>query len=247
MSLLQTRLRWQQIERSNRPATLKVAVLASFTAEPLAPYLGVALEDAGLPALIHTGPYNQIVQECIAPGSETADFAPDVLLVWPRLEELWSGRPLPLSDDPATYADAALETADAAIKAARDWKATLLFVLPALPEARPLGVGDAGNINGVIATATIVRETLRRSLANKPGVLLADMEEVVRSVGGAKAYNVRLMTAARIPFTEETFSLTGQRLARLLSLSRSSARKVLVVDGDNTLWGGLWAKRARLA
>ena len=239
MSLLKTRLRWQQLSRSDRPTRLKIAILASFTAHPLAPYLGVALEEADWSAQIWCGPYNQIVPELLSAGSETARFQPDVLICWPRLEELWNGRPWPLNDPYKNYTEEILEVASVGFKAAQEWKATLLFVLPALPELRPLGVGDANNLNGVMATATAVRETLRQRLANQPGVLLLDMEEIVRSIGSSHAYHPSLFATARIPFTEETFSTVGQRMARLIRLSREAARKVLVVDGDNTLWGGV--------
>lgn len=239
MSLLQRRLGWQKIAGTSRPIQERVAVLATFTANPVAPYLGMDCQDAGHLADVWIAPYDQIVQECLAAESQTSRYDPTVLLVWPRLEELWRGRPWPLSDAPDEYAGAATEIAGAALEAASRWRATLVFVLPAIPEARPLGVGDACNAAGVTATATHVRELLRRQLAQRPGVLLLDAEEVVRSLGVAASYNPSLQALARIPFSEQCFSLVGERAARLLLLARRAPRKVLVVDGDHTLWGGV--------
>jgi FkbH-like protein len=238
MSLLQLRLRWRSLVRSNRPIQTRVAILATFTANPLEPYLGVALEDAGLPSEIFIGPYNQAVQECLSDQSQTSRFGPQVVIVWPRFEELWGGRPLPLGESAADYSREAVELAEAAVAASRRWQATLIFVLPAIPEQRPLGVGDACNDTGVFATAARAREALRQRLAGQPGVLIADAEEAVRAIGAEKAYDWRLMISARIPFSEEAFSVIGGRMARLILLSRRPARKVVVVDADNTLWGG---------
>lgn len=238
MSLLQLRLRWRSLVRSDRSTQMRVAFLATFTANPLEPYLGVALEDAGLPAEIWVGPYNQIVQECLSEQSQTARFRPQVLIVWPRFEELWGGSPLPLSEGAADYSREAMELAEAAMTASKRWQATVIFVLPAIPEVRPLGVGDACNDAGVAASAARVREALRQRLAGQPGVLIADAEETVRAVGTERAYDWRLMISARIPFSEEAFNRIGQRIARLILLSLKPARKVVVVDADNTLWGG---------
>jgi len=238
MSLLQLRMRWRDLVRSRRPAQMKVAVLATFTANPLEPYLGIALEDAGSPSQILIGPYNQIAQECLSDESQTARFRPNVVIVWPRFEELWGARPLPLTESTADYSREAIELAEAAMEAARRWQATLIFVLPAIPELRPLGVGDACNDAGVFATAAQVREALRHRLAGQRGVLIADAEEAIRAIGTERAYNWRLMVFAHIPFSEEAFSIIGRRMARLILLSLQPARKVVVVDADNTLWGG---------
>lgn len=239
MSLLQTRLKWQKLVRVERSIELRAALLASFTAQPIAPYLGVALHEFNLSADVWIGPYNQIVQECLSDESETARYAPHVLIAWPRLEDLWGGRPLPLAEEPAAYIDEAIELAEACLDAARRWRSTLLFVLPAIPEARPLGVGDAGLVTGVFATATAVREALRRRLAGQRGVLLFDLEEAVRQLGVRAAHDARLLTLARVPYTEELFHAAGERMARLIDLSRRPARKVVVVDADGTLWGGV--------
>jgi FkbH-like protein len=238
MTRLETQLRWRQITRSQRPAKIKVAILATFTPDPVVPYLGTALEDAGVPADIMIGPYNQIVQQCLSDDSATARFPPDVVICWPRLEELWGRRSLPLSDDPALYAEDAFNVAAACVEAAKRWQSLLIFVLPAVPNVRPLGTGDASNPKGVYATASQVREALRHWLAEQRGGVLFDLEDAIRTVGANRSYDHRLFTLARIPFSDELFQCAGEGMARAIALSRQPARKVLVVDADNTLWGG---------
>ena len=238
MNRVETRLRWQEITRSLRPAKIKVSILATFTPDPVVPYLGVALENAGLPAEILVGPYNQVVQECLSADGATAQFAPDILICWPRLEELWGRQSLPLSDDPAVYAEDAFNVLAASLEAARRWQSLLIFVLPGVPTLRPLGVGDASNPKGVYATASQVREALRQWLAEQQGGVVFDLEEAIRGVGANKSFDHRLFSLAKIPFSDELFECAGKSMARLIALSRQPARKVVVVDADNTLWGG---------
>ncbi len=239
MSLLQKRQAWQKLAGSERVIQERIAVLSTFTAHPIIPYLGLALDEAGLAAEVWIGPYNQMVQQCLDEKSETASFEPTILIALARLEELWGGRPLPLFEPATGLIQEALELVDAFLEAASRLRATLVFVLPAIPEERPLGIGDACNATGVFAVATSVREALRHRLAGQAGVLLLDLEETIRSIGSALSYNRRLLALAHIPFSEELFNLLGEQLARLILLSRRSARKVIILDGDNTLWGGV--------
>lgn len=223
MSLLQRRLTWQRRQKAGPDANLQVAILATFTSEPLVPYLGMALIANGHEPAIHVGPYDRIAPECLDDASETAAYRPDCLVVFARLED---------TADP-------LDLADVAAAAAARWGAALLFVLPALPEARPLGAGDAQTTQGVVATATATREALRAQLAGRPGVLLADMEDVVRRLGSPQALAPQLQAVARIPYTEAAFAALGEGLARLVRLARRAPCKVVVLDADNTLWGGV--------
>ncbi|QUQ67036.1 hypothetical protein [Kutzneria sp. CA-103260] len=228
--------RWREIAREDAP--YRVAVLASYTADPLVPHLGLALHDSGMPAHVEVGPYNQIAQQCVDPGSATAQAEPDVLLVAPRFEECW-GRPPRLDDpDDVDHAAELLMLADEALAASTRWNATLVFVLPALPEDRPFGIGDHGLHRGVVATATMVREALRDRLAGRPNVGLLDAEAVVRSVGVANAHTPMLHRLAGIPYSDTVFAGLADQAARLLRLRLQPAGSVVAVDVDSLLRDG---------
>ena len=238
MNLAERRLAWRAIERSRPNPELRIAILSTFTAEPLKPYLGLALDRRGLTPSLNVGPYAQISQECLNPSGTTAALRPDIVVVWPRLEDLWAGKRLPLDDDGDAYIDDLDCLADNALRV-RDWGATLVFVLPAVPDVRPLGVGDAGNARGVFAVASAAREAARARLAKAPGALIADAEEVVRALGIASALDRRRAVTARVPYQEAAFAMMAERIARLITLLRKGAKKVVAVDADNTLWGGI--------
>src|SRR5262249_15039404 len=171
------------------------------------------------------------------PGSVTAQSAPDMLVVWPRLEELWAGLPAPLTGPPSQYAAPLEDVLDAAGQAARRLRARLVTVLPAIPAARPLGIGDAGNPKGVYATASAVREAARAQLADA-GAVVCDAEECVRAVGADRSYDYRLAVLAGLPYRAELLTETAWALARAIRLAVRPARKAVVVDADGTLWGG---------
>jgi len=239
VSFLGATLRWREISNSQRPGQLNVAVLASFTLDPLVPYLGVELDKAGLAARISVGPYQQIVQECLSDRSSTAQLAPQVLIAWARFEELWRGQPVPLTDPISRYRESAMEQLEILIEACRRWRSTLLYVLPAIPELSPLGIGDALNPTGVFSTATQIRETLRTRLIQEQGALILDAERILRDLGSERSYDERLNALAHIPYTNLFFERVAVGLTRVIAMDRRAAKKVVVVDADNTLWGGV--------
>lgn len=231
-SLRERRARWQRLAaNAPPPGALRITLLASYTIDPLMPYLGLKLVDGGLPATLAVGPFNQIVQQCLDDAGVVAVGRPDVLVVAPRLEEV------PSADLPAL--------ADAAEAAARRWGCCLVFVLPALP--RPVGVGDAGSTNGAVASGTAAREAVRARLAGLANVLLADAEEAVREVGVRHAHQPSLFRFAKIPYTEEVFAVLGERVGRLLLARYGAAPAAVVVDVDSVPADLVLSRDVRLA
>src|SRR5271165_1335933 len=68
MSLLDRRNEWLRMTReagTSGSDRYRVAVAATFTAEPIAPYLGTRLVgDDSLPPVVTIAPYNQVLQLC---------------------------------------------------------------------------------------------------------------------------------------------------------------------------------------
>ncbi|MEU8931998.1 hypothetical protein AB0D30_19170 [Streptomyces sp. NPDC048409] len=219
--LLALRTRWTRLSGASgaSPAATSVRLLASYTVDPLVPYIGVPLHDAGVPADLSVGPYHQILQQCLDDASDTGRLRPDVLVVAPRPEDYGDGDGRDLE-----------EIAAAALAAAGRWRSCLVFVLPAVPEPRTHGVGDEGRRTGTAASAAAVRERLRAMLANRPNVLLADAEQAVRAVGARSAYRPVMYRVARVPYAEAVFEQLGRQLAGLLRLRLGGARRAVVLD-----------------
>ena len=206
----EARTAWRDV--SDDPAELSVSVLASYTADQLVPYLGIALHDVGLPARCHVGPFDQIVRQCLDDDGETATARPDVLVVSPRFEEL--------ADSPQWTSDL-VDLADAAAATVGRWAGALLFVLPALPAV----VGMADN-----AAAIAAREAVRTRLAGRPNVLLADLDDAVRELGERDAHHPTMFALAKVPYTEELFSRLGTRLARALAVRHGVVCRGVLID-----------------
>ncbi len=244
VALHEKRARWKVLAARKDLARVRIALMATFSIHPLEPYLGYALHTGGQSAALLTSPFDQIVPELLDAGSQTQRFSPKFCLVWPRLEDMWRSQPLPGSGSTVDYGAALLELANLVAERAAASDCHFLFVLPAIPSTRPLGLGDSLSTQGVYATAVRVREAVRQRLADQSQVALLDFEEVVRALGEDQVYDWRLVSLARIPYTEAAFDEVGVRLARLVSLvSNPATSRLIAFEPDAVLWDG-WLEDA---
>lgn len=207
---------------------LRLTVLAGYTADPLVPNLTARLDELGLAADVTVGPFDQIVQQCLDDGSDVARSAPDVLVVTPRALNAWDHSRS--SEEDAGARDHLLDVAEAALSAGERWNLRVVFVLPPLPQHRPLGVGDAGDPAGVVLRATAEREAARAMLAGRPLVGVVDAEDDVRELGAQRAYDDALDRLAKVPYTDELFARLGHRVAALLGVTYGPVVRTAVVD-----------------
>lgn len=231
--LFELRSRWQDVSRE-AAAGPRILLLASYTIDPVIPYAGLGLHEAGLSSSLSVGTSNQIVQHLLDDDGEIARLRPDVVVVAARFEELADAQDARRAYA-AVWQQELLRLADVAVAAAERWEACLVFVLPAVPEGRPHGVADGASFDGVVSVAMRAREALRRRLAGLAGVCIADTEEAVRSVGARHAHHSRLFRFAKVPYTEEVFAALGDQLSRVVRSHFGRDRRLAILDLDSLL------------
>lgn len=75
--------------------------------------------------------------------------------------------------------------------------------------------------------------------ARGPADLILDVERLAATVGWQNWYNPVQWHLARFAFAQHWLPLYADHLLRLLAALRGKSRKCLVLDLDNTLWGGI--------
>jgi FkbH-like protein len=116
---------------------------------------------------------------------------------------------------------------------------TIIVSLPPFPttsSAAPVGLTQP---IGVGALHRQVTELTMQLLAQAPGLHFWDLEAVQRVVGLTAAVDFRQWYLYRQPFSEQFLLSAATSLARMIAAPRRAPKKCVVVDGDNTLWGGI--------
>ncbi len=227
---------WRQHEKGSRSASSEVVVgfASSFTIDPLVSLTGGLLLQSNVCApRLANADYNQLFRVCLDPSAEFAGLEPHVLvLIW-RLEDL-------VSAPDSAQAKRAFDELITAINTLRsNYAGTIILSLP--PRPRPCTEGLAGFARPsdwyslwVHALAQI--DGLCKEYRN---VFAIDIEAEIAIRGEAGSVNRRTDILYRQPYTDDCFLGIAQQIVRLISARKAQAKKCIVVDCDNTLWGGI--------
>jgi len=214
------------------PRRLAVHVAASFVADGVEAHLADWLERAGLPADVVLGGYDPILASLHDPASALRRHRGPVVVL-ARVESLARG----LS---GASRDAALETnVEAWIDGFRAWGASSPpEVVLAVAPLDPGGPGAAGTSSADESAAGRARARLL-ALAELPWLEVIDLAHAAEVHGATELLDREARDLGDAPFGEEMLAVAGVAAARALRRSRVTPRKLIVVDADETLWGGV--------
>jgi FkbH-like protein len=211
-------------------------LIADSTVADLATCLG---EHADGPLAITTeiAPFAQVVQTLngLAARAERPDFA----VVWTQpalaiaaFRRRLEGERIPLEEILAEV------DAFAAVVAAHAAAAGFVFVpaWTAPAHSRGLGLMDLGE-DGVASAIAAMNLRLVNALRPCTNAFVLDAQRWL-TAASAKAFNDKLWYHAKIAFTRALFAVAAEDIAAALAGLFGYAKKLVVVDLDNTLWGG---------
>jgi amino acid adenylation domain-containing protein/FkbH-like protein len=215
---------------------VRVAVAATFTAEPIADHLRWWAGRFGLRLDLRFAPYNQVFQELLEPKSLLATHGElSVLLV--RFED-W------LREDTSADVErvATLErTFGELVEALRGTRRSGPWLVGAFP------LPPAGD-HSVEVTRCLesLDRRWREVVAGLEQCFLLDVGEIARSYAVETVLDPRKDQAGHVPFTDELCAALGTAVARKVVAWKRPPFKVIVVDCDDTLWGGVCGEEGPL-
>lgn len=223
------------LEAAPLSRSARVAVLGSSTTAQLATLLPLACARTGLHVEVYEAPYGQYRQEVLDPASALYAFDPDVVVL-----ALHDGDvPLPLvSDDPATA------LADAARPIERLWellgqrtRATVVQLNFAVPPEQPLG--HLGPSVPGSRQRLLLELNLHLPAVAPPHVCFVDCAGLAASVGTRTWFDPRYWHLAKQAVAPRCLPLLSRHVGAVIGAALGLSRKALVLDLDNTLWGGV--------
>ena len=221
-------------ELDTRNAEQTIAITATFTAEPLERPLTFWLEELQIPARITFAPYNQVFQQLVDPSSLLATNRTGVNIILVGFED-WqknaAGRQAAELSFPALERDARDFARAVTTAAERSATPQLVCLCPASP-AVVMDPDRKRFFEDIVAS-------LQTELQAIPGVHVISPAELFACYPVAEYYDPDSDRLAHIPFTPLFFSALATMLARKIYALTSNPYKVIVLDCDQTLWGGV--------
>jgi FkbH-like protein len=223
---------------------LKIALLSSFSIEFIKKPLAVLSFLNGIEADIYLSGFGQFQQEIRNPASGLYAFSPDVVILsvegadW--LPEIYRD----YLDILPTGFDATLsrftEEFQSILTAFRAGsKATLLVNNFVPPVWRQLGLLDGQAGPGQAQLIHRINESLASVSRQTPGVMLVDYAALVSRVGSHQWYDERMSHYAKAPIAMAMLPQLAAEYVKFFRGLTGQTKKCLVLDLDNTLWGGV--------
>ena len=218
---------------------LRLTVLGDYTTHYLADVLPAVALRHGLAMEVTETPYDQLAQQVFGEDTVLKTSAPDAVFLALDHRQLGLAGALADAADAEARADGVVTLlASLAGAIGRDLGVpVILHTLPQTP-ASLTGGHDAIFPGSLRAQIARVNQGVRE-LCLQSGRCLLDLEALAAEVGLSSWHDARLWQAAKAPYALNAIPLVAERLCRLTAALRGKSRKCLVLDLDNTLWGGV--------
>lgn len=223
---------------------IRLGIVHTYTSELLDPWLHFTAALNQLSLDIYHASYGTTVQEASS-DSGLSRHRPDVTLLLLTREDLHPAFQVPAACIEATDKQAIQEQAQQALSGLlrkfRDSIAghIIVTILPA--QSSPgLGLYDVMAEQSESHWWNCLKANLAGHLrAHFSGVSYLDLDQLVAQTGRDNFFDARLWFSSGFPFTPEGALSASSAITTIAASIHLTKAKVIVVDADNTLWGGV--------
>ncbi|MBS0282518.1 MAG: HAD family hydrolase [Proteobacteria bacterium] len=219
---------------------VRLAILGSSMVSHLIPAIRVAFMRRGMWAEIYTNPFGQYLQDLMDPASALHAFKPNAILfafdARHALGKANAGRDAAASD--RAVEDAADHCAHVWNMARQDFACPIIqqTILPLFPAL--LGSNEHRLPGSPQAMTRRINQRIRER-ADEAGVDILALDTRAMEDGLGNWHDPVLWHRAKIEIAPPMAPLYGDLVARIVAAQRGRSYKCLVLDLDNTLWGGV--------
>ncbi|HEX6957469.1 MAG TPA: HAD-IIIC family phosphatase [Ferrovibrio sp.] len=223
-----------------RAPRLRFALLGNSTLDHLPPGIHAGGLRRGLLIETYVGPYGQWRQQILDAGSALHGYRPDAVLLSLDCNALLPEPPMTAT---AAEVDAAVD--DAVAELVELWRklrddAAAIVIQQTIRNNEPPLFGHLDRLVPAAPAAVAARLNARLiQAAAEEHVLVLDLDDTASAKGIDLIRDPMLWHHAKQNISPAAVPWAGDQIARILAAMRGLSKKVLVLDLDNTLWGGV--------
>lgn len=221
-----------------------ITILRNITLEPIEPYLLYLALGIGLRTEIKFGEYDNIFQEAIGGQKNLLNPSTDCVLIFSQLETLSPDLTRKFSaltekdigaekERIMNFVNDVLEGIQKQTSAMILWHS---FELPAYPSP---GIMDSQSEMSQSGAIGQLNAFLRKKLRDIGNAYLVDLNLCIARIGTGQFYDRRHWHMARAPYSLDAYREIAVEDFKFIRPLKGKNKKCLVLDCDNTLWGGI--------
>jgi FkbH-like protein len=229
------------LERDSR-LTCRVAILGGSTTGEVKLSLELFLLHRGIKPEFYESEYGRFSEDVLFDNPALEVFQPHVAYIHTTYRNL---RLVPGAGAKINECDAAVEQEVERFR--RIWQklgerfpaCTIIQNNFDLPTHRPLGNLEAGSHAGRVMFVNRLNVEFARAAAANAQLLIQDIQSLSADLGSAQWFDASYWFSYKLAATPYACVLIGSNLANIIGAIYGQTRKCLVLDLDNTLWGGV--------
>ncbi len=230
----------KQEGRSLEPLTaFRLAVVSNSTLDFIVPALEASALRHGIALECIRADYGQVIQEILSPDAKIYRNKPDAVLVATDLRYLHIHSAHGESQSATTVIQNALGHFDMIREGIRRNSGAIAMLQTIAPFPETLfGSFDPvlpGTQRQMIAA---INKGLAESIHGSEDALV-DVAALAETVGLSRWHSPGQWNLAKLPFADELVPLYAEHVARVIGALRGKSRRCLILDLDNTVWGGV--------
>ena len=234
----------KNIDNSNYSKKLKVALLSSFTLNGLNEILHVKCSDMGVRYQSYISGYNQYNQELLNPESDYYKFCPDITFLILDIRNFLGDNFYNfhiLSDD--TKKEFVKEKINHLENIIQNFEknsnSKLVITNFNIPSYSPNGIIESKIKFGLHEMIEKINHSLRDISKTHNSIYVYDFNQFVSKHGEKNIFDYRQFHLGDIQITFNFMPYFGYELMSYIKSITGTNRKCIVLDLDNTLWGGV--------
>jgi FkbH-like protein len=224
---------------------VRLAFLGSFTLEPLVIYVEMQSRLVGLDPEVYIAPFNQYPQEILKENSRLYDSDLDMILLLVEVGSLVG------EDFPSRFPVLTDEEKEQARTQVMDRRGQLVSTLTSrvdavtivgnfvVPSFSPLGILDNKTERGLREFYRRLNRDLEHLFAGSRQVYILDLESLAGEHGKSRVSSPEMYYRGAFLFSDSFLPLVAKECLGYLKAIKNLSRKCIVLDLDNTLWGGI--------
>jgi FkbH-like protein len=209
----------------------RLSVLGNATTCLYVPTLAAAAARHGISVTLQQAEYDQVMQEALDPNSTINTSRPDAVLL--ALD--FHGLPFGSTSSAAAALDY-VETVRQGLE--RGSRSPVILQTVACPPAPLFGSLDT-QIDSSLRRQILTFNDGLALLAKKRGDYLLDIAALAEMIGTQSWQDPAQWNLYKLPFAQNMVPIYVEHVSRMLGAIRGTSKKCLVLDLDNTLWGGI--------
>ena len=223
---------------------IRIGLLSSYTINGLKEILQVKSADRNISCMIYEAPYNQYSQEILNQDSELYKFSPELTFLIIDTRNIFGDifrfpYSVSSSDRKKIVEKTNREIKNLVDKFVEKTNSKLVITKLNIPSFSPNGIIESKTEYGFHEMIKDFNNLLMKNYINSENVFVYDFQSFVSKNGEDNIFNYGQFFFGDIKISMEYLPVFGQDLMKYVIGYLGTTKKCIVLDLDNTLWGGI--------